>query len=645
MEPNGAPMGRRNRVQQTRRGEKACEVVGTSAETEPLWAGEIECNKQDVGRKHVRWLGPLQSINPAAKMKNPPVISPYMQRTITQRAAHKIPPDTLPAPTSRARAKTPCKSPYGISSCASAPAIATRSPAERLAASNPPPKTKRRTSAGVTRERHSVTVTQPDPRPMPYVLVPVRVKRTGLKLLDPEKVKNLTSAARSPASGGKRLNLIPHQTKGNKQPPVIRRQLRIPRSPMKQATSSRISGRREDTNQPTRNKTTRLDEDTDLLTQQIDGLVLGDKDCVGSTTCDNVQASDIPHQASFPAVGSQDNVSKSVETAQVDDHTDVDPCGDDQQKTSHLPTFPSMSAKNEETRGHCTSREVDSQSKYEQTDVHEQLPGENEEPQIVPSSCHSEENQKTEPTSPDHSLPSSSTIKVVGGLIYTSPEPEPSTGTLCQEVKPTSARSHPTTDTDSVGENCKSLPEKDLTQKSNVNLGQTSNPAEEDTAETASFQAKIYPPVWAGSNEVIRQRQGVLVLTRSTDEDAIFIPKLQFEFTPDNSIDWTAFHQPAANSTGGLNKRNDPGITKPCTPRGPSFSKSVLKKSSTLPNHGSISRGHPESPSAGEVTRNSRYPLYGIVDLSISFQGKFEDQEIPTDIPKILLTEEEIDED
>ncbi|XP_075691160.1 uncharacterized protein LOC142659187 isoform X2 [Rhinoderma darwinii] len=586
------------------------------------------------------------AINAAAKEKNPPLIrtSPYMKRSLLQPVTHKNPPNRASAPVPGARnAKTPSKSSSSsISGTASAPASSIRPPAGSVTALSPALKAKRGASSvsiGVTRERHSAPLLRMK-YTTPYVLVPVRMKKTGLKLLDPEKVKNLTSASPLPASEVKRT-LILHQTTLNKQPHWSRRQRTLPGPAAQQTESSRqrpgIASRRENMNQSGRAKILLADKakGDHQISQKMNSLLQGDNGCDDSRTHDD-QVYHGPLQSAPP--GDRPHVhgdTCSMEESNI-------------QESSHLTGSPTTS---ERTNDGIIIKQGSGTSVTE----HEQLPEDYKEQRSQPSPYHEEENQATKqnqdpPTDP--APPRCSDIKVVDGSSREDSLYNPSTEDHCQEK---CQSSHPKdtgdhnsqpgtllgennswshTGADSVGLEC---------EKHIIILGSELNPTETRNREEPSQH------VWSRTNEIIRQSQGVLVLTRSTDENAIFIPKLKFEFTPDNSIDWALLRPPLGTNKGGPAKGHDPRIMIACTSGGPSFSKSVLKKSSMLPDHGPPPGGHsestPRSSSAGGITATSVLPLDRIVDLSISFHGKFGEQEIPTDIPKLLLTEEDIDED
>ncbi|XP_063289558.1 uncharacterized protein LOC134573709 [Pelobates fuscus] len=157
---------------------------------------------------------------------------------------------------------------------------------------------------------------------------------------------------------------------------------------------------------------------------------------------------------------------------------------------------------------------------------------------------------------------------------------------------------------------------------------------------------------WSHQSEVIRKSQGVLVLTRSTEKNAVFIPKLKFEFTPDNSIDYSLINLPKGCQGKGRAKGSDLLNMRPYTPHGPSFSKSILKRSSALPSHSpsTVYKGPLSSSNDGtsrelpEMSITSG-PLYRIVDLSLSFRNNLPEEAIPPDIPKILIPGEDDDDD
>ncbi|XP_040261684.1 uncharacterized protein LOC120977697 [Bufo bufo] len=580
----------------------------------------------------------------AEKMKTPILLSPslYKRRSGLQAAARRTPPSRHSAPVSGARnAKTPSKSPSA--GCTSAPTGSTRSPAGGTPARNPSSISKRGETIGAIRERHSVPVMQKEPQmkyTAPYLLVPVRLKRAGLKPLDPEKVKNLTSASRVPVSGDVKQNIILRQTALHRQPPWSRKQHPLPRSSVKQTESSRrrteIASRRENTNQPGAVKALPSDEHTGghQLSHQMNQLNLDDKGCDESRTSDNGQVSNDPAQTAQPEEDLRDASSLAESNVQ------------DIQKSSPLSNVPEMS---EETEGNLIKQDVGMlviDSSYPMTgDGQDQAPGD-EKALSQPPLCHVVENQTEDPPT-GKPQPRCRDINMVDGS-YKPSEVEPTTEgqekcrsnhSHLKDTGPNEDLSHPVSPRD----------QKD----SLTNFGGTESNSAEDDLKTPDLPPHEHNATVVGSqrvrlrtNDILKQSQGVLVLTRSTDENAIFIPKLKFGFTPDNSIDWTMPVPPPMDSNrGGPTKKNDPRILSACTPRGPTFSKSVLKKSFMLPGQDLPCGSSEPALRLARARDVTSCPLDRIVDLSISFQGKFEEQEIPADIPKILLTEEDNDED
>ncbi|KAG9468543.1 hypothetical protein GDO78_022520 [Eleutherodactylus coqui] len=95
---------------------------------------------------------------------------------------------------------------------------------------------------GVVRERHGIALIQKEPQMKcwtAYVRLPARLRRSGLKLWDPEKVKTLTSASRLPVSGEMKQQIIHHQTNFNRESSRTRRQNTLPQAAVKQTESSR----------------------------------------------------------------------------------------------------------------------------------------------------------------------------------------------------------------------------------------------------------------------------------------------------------------------------------------------------------------------------------------------------------------------
>ncbi|XP_077140366.1 uncharacterized protein LOC143805229 isoform X2 [Ranitomeya variabilis] len=550
------------------------------------------------------------------KVKIPsPRSSPYMRSSRIQPAAHQTQALGTSAPISGARkAKAPCTS---------APAVTGRTPAGGASVLIP----KRGASNGsvrVPRERDSV----PSIQKPPYALIPVRLKRTGLKLLDPEKVKSLKSASRLHVSGGAKQNPILHQTINNKQPPRSCKST-LPRSSVKLTTTSRkrtgIASRREINNTLGRVKIRQADDtrSRQLWHQMKHLLLLDDK----SRESDKSQLQNVQPGDGKTSGQTVPNHAGNLEESNIQAH----------EKSSHPSDHQATSGQIDEAEDRRTLV-----SDPQTGDVQEL--GDYKEPQ---SSCHWEENHETKgshnegpPTHLSHP------DNVVAGLLKQSPEAEPTTSSQenkssgSQLIK-TGTSGHKSQPVSPEGENV-SIPENLAnSQRCKTILGPNLPKDQQNASEMFSQELKGH--LWSRTYDVIRQSQGVLVLTRSTDENAVFIPKLKLEFTPDNSIDWTRPDAPPPLGTnkGGAPIKNNLGVLNACTPRGPTFSKSMLKKSSMLYGQDIV----PGVSSESDIPMIGACHLDRIVDLSISFQGKYEEQEIPADIPKILLTEEDYDED
>ncbi|XP_056394960.1 uncharacterized protein LOC130290850 isoform X2 [Hyla sarda] len=365
--------------------------------------------------------------------------------------------------------------------------------------------------------------------------------------------------------------------------------------------------------------------------------------------------------------GSSDDVRSSGQTAQDGQPPPVQPeaSPDDDRNSGQTVQDDAASAeessvqndlKSSPVTDHPASKQTEdmetfvTESTFPQTrDVQEQLPGHKESPsQSLPRSQENHVAKLGHPEAPptEHAQSSCPDINVVEG---SSEEPT----SEAQEHLPSSHDHVKDDGTEAhtaslVGENNTLSNSEDelLGKKSNTTPGLNS-PEDQKSATEVGNQEKPNQRVWSRTNDIIRQSQGVLVLTRSTDENAVFIPKLKFEFTPDNSIDWSVLGPPPlGNNKGDPTKMKDPRVLAACTPRGPTFSKSLLKKNFMLPGQ-DLPGGSSDSVLrfSGDVIGNNTHPLDRIVDLSISFQDKFGEQEIPADIPKILLTEEDIDED
>ncbi|CAI9600021.1 unnamed protein product, partial [Staurois parvus] len=472
----------------------------------------------------------------------------------------------------------------------------------------------------------------------------------------------------------KRRHSYLHQAQASRQQSLNSRNGTVLRFPVKQMSPSRKSTgipRKRQDSKPSTNPNKTSEDHESHLTHQIDGLVLSEKDSSESSSCNTGQESHNP-QTSPQLIVNQKFVSKHDETAWIDGFSIVETQNID---PIELLTFQTISTRKEEQILDIGNKDVKEEFDIgtKKGVIQGQLLEEETESY---SELHlgSKENHETEGLQP----------KVASDVLIQSeadtlnnPQGDVSTKTQSQEDA-TSSHEHlkksprvktksknvtlghnqlkvspRAIDSDTTDERCVSLPAKQdpITLKTTMDFSQTSSPAEENIADTgaSSSEGDTKSQISSWRNDVIRRSQGVLVLTRNTDENAIFIPKLKFEFTPDNSIDWTTLPQLLTNKHSNHVKEKDPSITMPCTPRGPSFSKSILKKSSAsqgfIPTARSNSESIPGSFGAENSAQDSVPPLHGIVDLSISFQGKYEGDEIPKDIPKLLLMEEDSDED
>lgn len=410
---------------------------------------------------------------------------------------------------------------------------------------------------------------------------------------------------------------------------------------------------RPDSNLSTKqNKTSEDHESHLLLTHQIDGLVLSEKDGSESSSSNIGQESYNP-QTSPQLITNEEFKSKHDETTWID--------GSSIEETKNRDPLEMLTFQERILDINKDVKEEDFETKKKVEIQGQLLEGETESDYELHLS--SKENHETEGLQPE--VASADLTQSQANALYNT-QGEVSTKTQSQEdtisshehlkksprVKTSSqnitSKSPRANDAEGTDERCVSLPVEEnlLAQKISVDFGQTSNIA--DIGASSSHE-DTKSHITSRRNDVIRRSQGVLVLTKSTEENAIFIPKLKFEFTPDNSIDWTALPQSLPDQHGNQVKEKNPRITKPCTPRGPSFSKSVLKKSSAsqgcIPAANGNSESTPGSFGAESSAKDNCPPLYGIVDLSISFQGKYQGDEIPKEIPKILLMEEDSDED
>ncbi|XP_014342118.1 uncharacterized protein LOC106702928 isoform X2 [Latimeria chalumnae] len=138
--------------------------------------------------------------------------------------------------------------------------------------------------------------------------------------------------------------------------------------------------------------------------------------------------------------------------------------------------------------------------------------------------------------------------------------------------------------------------------------------------------------------------------------DTFCIPKLDFQLTPDNGIDGTFYPQADLHkfSLSGINDTKPLQCSMKASPHGP-FSSEILEKEtmvpSSRPSNATTQAGYgvcfsqSQSPILQKSEGNSSYDLakaqlfQDIIDLSISFQGKFLYNDVPLDTPKIFITE------
>ncbi|KAM4012876.1 uncharacterized protein ACNLHF_004387, partial [Anomaloglossus baeobatrachus] len=451
-----------------------------------------------------------------------------------------------------------------------------------------------------------------------------------LKLLDPEKVKSLTPASRLHVSGGVKQTPTLHQTSRNKPPPRSGKNS-LPRSSRKRTG---IGSRRENINPSGAVKILQSD-DVDPrgheLCHRMKQLLLDDQDGDESRS-DNAQPGDGPHDARTSGQTVQDGAGGLEDTNTQDN-----------EKSSHPANLPATAGQiDEEERGRLAfdSNSPPTGGVQEQEGYTESQPSYHQKDNHGVTSGH-DEGPPAQPSSPEN---------VVDGLYRPAPDGEPTTATSSHQSDESSLVRPEDTGTSDQKSQPASLEGENVSASNSADgdgcsviSGPDLPPDEQNASKTGSQDLRGHH--WSGSYDVVRQSQGVLVLTRSTDEDAVFIPKLKFEFTPDNSIDWT---RPGSNN-GGAPGKNALRVLDACTPRGPTFSKSMLKKASMLYSQDDVPAGSSESAlrfsGAGDTPSLSAGPPQRIVDLSISFQGKYEEQEIPADVPKILLTEEDYDED
>ncbi|XP_078496979.1 uncharacterized protein LOC144753056 [Lissotriton helveticus] len=144
---------------------------------------------------------------------------------------------------------------------------------------------------------------------------------------------------------------------------------------------------------------------------------------------------------------------------------------------------------------------------------------------------------------------------------------------------------------------------------------------------------------------LIRQSHESLVTYQGLDDKPIYIPKLNLQFTPDNSVDVSSFTKLNMNNikvdelqSGALPNSFNRTV----------LSRSILDRSNSACSDNGIGARTCHARCSNEAHSHpvpEIHPLHRIVDLSLSFKRDLTNNEVPEGIPKILLTEEDEDED
>ncbi|XP_069465821.1 microtubule-associated protein futsch-like [Ambystoma mexicanum] len=151
--------------------------------------------------------------------------------------------------------------------------------------------------------------------------------------------------------------------------------------------------------------------------------------------------------------------------------------------------------------------------------------------------------------------------------------------------------------------------------------------------------------------ELMRQSNGTLVTCGGLEDNLIYIPKLNLQLTPDTSLD-AASLKVFLDSANVAQPQRSNGLH---SLKGPTFSKSLRKsdryrrryRPCTCADTGiGVCSCHALSTNEGQLDEIKHiHSIHKIVDLSLSFKGHLAKNEVPDDIPKILLTEEDDHED
>ncbi|XP_069097572.1 putative uncharacterized protein DDB_G0277255 [Pleurodeles waltl] len=144
---------------------------------------------------------------------------------------------------------------------------------------------------------------------------------------------------------------------------------------------------------------------------------------------------------------------------------------------------------------------------------------------------------------------------------------------------------------------------------------------------------------------LIRQSHESVVTYRGLDDHPIYIPKLNLQFTPDNSVDVSSLSKLNMNSINVADLQSG-AITNSFNRTALSRTVVDISESHIYTDNGKRACSCPArcSNEAHSHPIHKIHPLHRIVDLSLSFTGNLA-KDVPEGIPKILLTEEDADED
>ncbi|KAM4696004.1 uncharacterized protein WCC33_014727 [Rhinophrynus dorsalis] len=593
--------------------------------------------------------------------------------------------------TSENRERTQSQPPSFTTIQASVPAFTTQAPAqqrERLVFTGPTHRSKRGANTATAHrmtERGVIQLPQQGKHQgqRPNTLIPVRIQRTRLKLLDPERVRNLSGpAVHHPTAGNARENIQLHGTKATKPSPFHNRRREPLDASTKQSRSAPLINRKMAISRPREGKiddktistatNSREDTESRLLTKQLDHLVLTKQD-PGTSRVQQKHSSLTNPSSMHNQSAENSDVTHFKHLSQMDGSCLEEPQDQSKLQRNDL-LFHSVSLERDKRAESPNSQDTENVTSNNSSKVKDsatmQLSGNDkvQDADVTRNSspkCHSVRRMKTEghltetATEIDlhcdvteitnntlHSLEKNNQRSTQTGLgaethLFNKFE-EDQTNSLLMNVL-TSSQTKDEINKDNTAEVFPNpMP--------NTSYTVTQTPMVNTDTEAFTCPVVKHKGHWS-DDAIIRRSQGILVLGKSTDEHEIFIPKLKFDFTPDNSIDCTSFPPLRLDCYNEGPKRRDSHNITLFTPRGPSFSKKVLRKSTTFPglctSVGSLSEHSSCSSRDGNVNnehpnmKEANYPLCGIVDLSLSFRDPFIHEAIPSDIPKILFSDEE----